>query len=240
MTEQQRDLFSERDPVPSPLGGLKVKLDRTVDRARPCCSNVCIIKAGKGCHAGALYCTTCDRFRGWLSKSTAQWIASVIARFGKPDRPIVMRDRTHRLPAVVGADSGRDANAPEQELTKMDMSQYAGGKYLKVADLKESGPLRVTIVEVGISEKYAKPELTLDDGSILSCNTTNTNRLIRAYGAESDDWIGKEIELDLGEVDYQGQPQEAVLGRSDLATASNEGGSEGSAEAAAARRPPRR
>jgi hypothetical protein len=93
----------------------------------------------------------------------------------------------------------------------MDMSQYAGGKYLKVADLKESGPLRATIVEVGISEKYAKPELTLDDGSILSCNATNTLRLIRAYGAESDDWIGKEIELDIGEVDYQGQPQEAIL-----------------------------
>jgi hypothetical protein len=93
----------------------------------------------------------------------------------------------------------------------MDMSQYAGGKYLKVADLKESGPLRATIVEVGISEKYAKPELTLNDGSILSCNATNTLRLIRAYGAESDDWIGKEIELDIGEVDYQGQPQEAIL-----------------------------
>jgi hypothetical protein len=93
----------------------------------------------------------------------------------------------------------------------MDMSQYAGGKYPKVADIKESGPFRATIVEVGVSEKYAKPELTLDDGSILSCNATNTNRLIRTYGVESDDWIGKEIEIDIGEIDYQGQPQEAVL-----------------------------
>jgi hypothetical protein len=28
---------------------------------------------------------------------------------------------------------------------------------------------------------------------------------------ESDDWIGKEIELSLGEIEYQGTPQEAIL-----------------------------
>jgi hypothetical protein len=94
---------------------------------------------------------------------------------------------------------------------KMDMSQYASIKSLKFSDLKESGPFRAAIVEVGVTEKFAKPELTLDDGSILSCNTTNTNKLIRTYGTESNDWLGKEIEIDIGEIDYQGQPQEAVL-----------------------------
>jgi len=35
------------------LIGLKVKMDRPVDRDRPRCRNVCIIGAGKGPHAAA-------------------------------------------------------------------------------------------------------------------------------------------------------------------------------------------
>jgi hypothetical protein len=93
----------------------------------------------------------------------------------------------------------------------MDMSRYAGSKYLKVADLKESGPFEARIVEVGIGDKFDKPEITLDDGSTLSCNATNCGRLIRAYGAESTDWIDKEIELYVGPIDFNGQPQEAIL-----------------------------
>ena len=76
------------DPV---LLGLKVRLDRPVDRERPCCRNVCIIGAGKGLHAGELSCTDCGQHRGWLSKSTAQWIEQVISRFGAPTTPIVVR-----------------------------------------------------------------------------------------------------------------------------------------------------
>jgi hypothetical protein len=73
------------------LIGLKVKLDRPVDRARPCCENICTIGAGKGPHAGELICADCGQHRGWLSKSTARWIESVITRFGAPNTPIVVR-----------------------------------------------------------------------------------------------------------------------------------------------------
>jgi uncharacterized protein YbaR (Trm112 family) len=55
----------------SALVGLKVKLDRPVDREQPCCNNVCIIDAGEEPHAGALYCADCGQHRGWLSKPTA-------------------------------------------------------------------------------------------------------------------------------------------------------------------------
>jgi hypothetical protein len=75
----------------SPLIGLKVKLDRAVDREQPCCRNVCIIAAGKGQHAGALNCADCGQHRGWVSKSTAQWIEHVMTRFGAPTTPIVVR-----------------------------------------------------------------------------------------------------------------------------------------------------
>jgi hypothetical protein len=73
------------------LVGLKIKLDRPVDRDRPCCRNICIISAGKLPHAGALNCVDCGQQRGWLSNSTAQWIEHVMARFGAPITPIVVR-----------------------------------------------------------------------------------------------------------------------------------------------------
>lgn len=73
------------------LIGRKVKLDRPVDRERPCCRNVCIINAGKAPHAGALHCVDCGQHRGWLSKTTAQWIEHVATRFGEPTTPIVVR-----------------------------------------------------------------------------------------------------------------------------------------------------
>jgi hypothetical protein len=73
------------------LVGLKVKLDRPVDHERPCCCNICTIGAGRGPHAGELICADCGQHRGWLSKSTAHWIETVVARFGAPTTPIVVR-----------------------------------------------------------------------------------------------------------------------------------------------------
>jgi hypothetical protein len=88
--------YTQLQPAPkqtpvSPLIGLKVRFDRPVDRERPCCRNICIIAAGKGPHAGELICTSCGQHRGWLSKATAQWIESVVTRFGAPTTPIVVR-----------------------------------------------------------------------------------------------------------------------------------------------------
>jgi hypothetical protein len=73
------------------LIGTKIKLDRPTDRERPCCRNVCIISASGEPHAGKLNCADCGRDRGWLSKTTAQWIESVMSRFGAPATPIIVR-----------------------------------------------------------------------------------------------------------------------------------------------------
>jgi hypothetical protein len=73
------------------LIGLRVKLDRPIDRERPCCLNLCTIGPARGAHAGELTCTNCGQHRGWLSKSTAQWIEYVARRFGAPTTPVVLR-----------------------------------------------------------------------------------------------------------------------------------------------------
>jgi hypothetical protein len=99
----------------------------------------------------------------------------------------------------------------EKERLDMDMSKYMGGQFLKAADVKESGPFKAKIVAIEIGEKFKKPEATLDDGSILSLNATNCGRLGRHYGSSSDDWIGKEIELSVDELEYNGEIKEAIV-----------------------------
>jgi hypothetical protein len=86
----------------APLVGLRVRMDRPVDRNRPCCRNICTIGPAKGPHAGELICADCGQHRGWISNATARWIESVIAHFGRPTTPIVVRSsyiRKEKVPA---------------------------------------------------------------------------------------------------------------------------------------------
>jgi hypothetical protein len=93
----------------------------------------------------------------------------------------------------------------------MDMRKFAGKSFIKVDDVR-NGPLQVKIAVVKQGQ-YDKPDLVFETGEILGLNATNTKALMRAYGPDSDDWVGKEIELYLGEVEYQGEMQPAVLVR---------------------------
>ena len=87
------------------LIGLRVKLDRPVDRGKPCCRNICVIGPAKGPHAGVLNCIDCGAHRGWMRKSTAAWLEDVMVRFGLPTEPIVIRDATYPETAPLGADA---------------------------------------------------------------------------------------------------------------------------------------
>jgi hypothetical protein len=92
----------------------------------------------------------------------------------------------------------------------MDVSKYLGNAFLTVGAVKVNGPSRVVIENV-TEGKFDKPDLTFDDGTRLSLNVTNTRTLARAYGTDGADWIGKEIELYLGEIPYEGKLQESIL-----------------------------
>jgi hypothetical protein len=72
---------------PSPLIGLRVQFDG----GRNCCGNIAVIGRGVGPHAAELNCAACGSHRGWLSKSTAAWLETVITKFGAPTTPIVLR-----------------------------------------------------------------------------------------------------------------------------------------------------
>jgi hypothetical protein len=92
----------------------------------------------------------------------------------------------------------------------MDMSKYMGNVFLKVDDVKASGPIQVRITDIS-EGRFGKPDLTFHDRTQLSLNTTNNRVLARAYGMDSNDRIDKQVELVIGEIKYDGKMNEAIL-----------------------------
>jgi hypothetical protein len=95
----------------------------------------------------------------------------------------------------------------------MDMSKYSGAYFIKRNDVSNA-PIGVKIANVEEGEKYGKPVLTFESGEKFSVNSTNNRILLRAFGKNSADWIGKEIELYAGEVEFQKKMQATVMVRS--------------------------
>jgi hypothetical protein len=91
----------------------------------------------------------------------------------------------------------------------VDMTGYAGKHFVKVDDVRD-GPIEGKIVDI-LEGDFGKLNLTLDTGDCLSLNKTNTTTLMRAFGTDSDSAIGQSVRLFLGEINYQGRMQEAVL-----------------------------
>jgi hypothetical protein len=91
----------------------------------------------------------------------------------------------------------------------MDMRKYSGPTFIKIADVR-NGPLAMQIAAVR-EGKYEKPDLVFESGEAFSVNSTNNRILMRAYGANGDHWVGKEIALALGKVKFQGELQDAVI-----------------------------
>jgi hypothetical protein len=101
-------------------------------------------------------------------------------------------------------------SAPEGAHKNMDMQKYSGSTFLKVDDLRASGPRRVAIADVR-EGKYGRPDMEFDDGSKIGVNATNAKALVNAYGRNSDSWLNKQVELAIGEVKYQGEPKACII-----------------------------
>jgi hypothetical protein len=73
--------------------GLRLKLDRSVDRLRPCHDNIATVDHGRAHHAAGLRCSKCGRHRGWLPREGFQFLTDLSQRFGAPAEPIILRDQ---------------------------------------------------------------------------------------------------------------------------------------------------
>jgi len=75
------------------LAGLRVRLERTVDTPCVTCGEtIVVIGEGAGPHAASLRCAGCDRHRGWLPGTIANFLSKSVRLFGVPDEPFLIRD----------------------------------------------------------------------------------------------------------------------------------------------------
>ena len=100
-----------------------------------------------------------------------------------------------------------------EEVTKedemVDMRKYTSG--LITPDEVRDGPIEARIISVYISEKHDVPVLELETGDQFFVWPQNGKKLARAYGYNSDDWIGHQIKLELGTyTDKNGNPKDTV------------------------------
>ncbi len=89
----------------------------------------------------------------------------------------------------------------------MDARKYAS-KNIK-PDAVRDAPVEARIVNVYEEERYGKLCLELETGAVFTLNDGNTNTLIKAFGHNTDNWIGQEIELYLATwKDWRADPPE--------------------------------
>jgi hypothetical protein len=101
-------------------------------------------------------------------------------------------------------------SAPHKRRKQMRIDKYLKNNFLNVDDIKASGPIQGTIACV-TEGRFEKLNLIFDDGTQVSCNQTSCKALARAYGKESDGWIGKKVEVTLGKIQYNDETQEIIL-----------------------------
>jgi hypothetical protein len=96
---------------PANITGLRVRLERTIDGPCAVCGETAVvIGAGAGPHAAALHCSCCNRHRGWLPKTVADFLTDLVVRFGRPTAPITIRNS--ELAATSGASAAEASTAP--------------------------------------------------------------------------------------------------------------------------------
>jgi hypothetical protein len=109
--------------------------------------------------------------------------------------------------------SGRheaDRKCHKQRRFKMDMARHAGDAYLRVEDVRESGPVKATITAIE-DGAFDKPVAVLSDDTSVQLNQSNVRTLIRVWGKNSDDWIGKEIGLSVGQIFYNEKQVDTIV-----------------------------
>ena len=87
----------------------------------------------------------------------------------------------------------------------VDARKYAS-KFVKPDNVRD-GPIITRIIRIFEDERYNRLTLELETGSQFGLNDGNTIALIKAWGSETDAWIGLELALELGTyMDWKTEP----------------------------------
>lgn len=90
-------------------------------------------------------------------------------------------------------------------------------KYLSANDVPDGG-MKATIAFVDVQKfkkqdggEEVKPVIEFEGiEKAFVCNKTNAMTIAERFGNETDDWVGKELQLDVTWVDFQGKQVESI------------------------------
>jgi hypothetical protein len=113
-----------------------------------------------------------------------------------------------------------DHTTQRRENTTMTISLKKYGpisKWLKLEDLHGKPPIRgerIGLIKVADGKYGERVVLVLEpSGKMLSLNKTSVGNLLRDFGENDKDWLGKTVEIYAGEVDGPQGTTDAVLVR---------------------------
>jgi hypothetical protein len=114
----QQELFPKPEAPVSPVEGMRLKLDRKIDREKPCCSNIAIIHVGKGPHAAELRCAKCGSHRGWLPREATSWLLNFLAFWPEARNDVHVWRDSKRKPGAVPASGDERVQSSRQKDSK--------------------------------------------------------------------------------------------------------------------------
>jgi hypothetical protein len=75
------------------ITGLRIKFARAIDGPCAGCGEIAVVVGpGTDPHVASLRCVCCDRHRGWLPRSLAEFLVEIIQRFGQPTELIIVHN----------------------------------------------------------------------------------------------------------------------------------------------------
>jgi hypothetical protein len=112
----------------------------------------------------------------------------------------------------------RSTSVPKETNIMVSARKYGfANRYIKLEDLHGGPPLRecIGLTQVNTSGKYGdRLELTFEpSGKKLSLNKSSVEALIEAFGEETNNWLGRFVEVYAGEIETKDGMQDAVLVR---------------------------
>jgi hypothetical protein len=97
----------------------------------------------------------------------------------------------------------------------MDMSQWSSNSFLKLDDVRDQ-PRQEQIVGIkppGENDKYPKPTAIFQSGKMVGLNKISVGACMAEFGAESNDWLDKYVEVRLETLDFPNGPTEMIVVR---------------------------
>ena len=83
-------------------------------------------------------------------------------------------------------------------------------KYLRAADISEPFADTVESVEMEEFETGSKPVMVLADGRQIVLNKTRFSVLAAGFGSETDEWLGRRVEVSVEQITFRGQLVAAI------------------------------